>query len=143
MLIRNNTQNISVASSNGYTLEKVQKGQEFLLHYGKDRKNVTLDEIVDMYNYLRNTNEKPRSCKPCALQKYLLGIENYVKYGKLTLINTNKASESDFNAPQETKTVEVIENITERIKDDTEQIKEVVEAFQEVEKKKKGRPKKV
>lgn len=108
-LIRNSeNRNISVASVNGYTKEKVLKAKEYLKEIGNDRRNFSVERLVEMYNDIKNTNEKAVGCKPCAATKYYNGIQNYAYFGELTLINNGKATkdELDLDKAMEMETVE-------------------------------------
>lgn len=108
-LIRNSeNRNISVASVNGYTKEKVLKAKEYLKEIGNDRRNFSVERLVEMYNDIKNTNEKAVGCKPCAATKYYNGIQNYAYFGELTLINNGKATkdELDLDKAREMETVE-------------------------------------
>ncbi len=106
--------NISVAAINGYTLDKVIKAKQYLNEIGQNRRTFPIEKLVEYYNDIKDTNEKVGSCSPCAANKFYNGIANYYEYGKLTLINSGKATEADF----EVKKVEVeepIENAENRI----------------------------
>lgn len=108
-LIRNSeNRNISVASVNGYTKEKVLKAKEYLKEIGNDRRNFSVERLVEMYNDIKDTNEKAVGCKPCAATKYYNGIQNYAYFGELTLINNGKATkdELDLDKAREMETVE-------------------------------------
>lgn len=87
---------IYTKASNGYTLEKVLFGMKFIDKIHGNPRNASLQELVDTYNFLKNTNETPIGCKPCQMTKFWMGINNYVKYGKMTLLATNKCTEDDF-----------------------------------------------
>ena len=142
--------NISIASKNGYTLEKVLKAKEYLNEIGSGRRTFPFEKLVTYYNELFNTKESVTGCR-CNSPKYYNGIQNYFKYGKLTLINNGLATEDDFIL-KEKKVEEIDENridlgkeeiVSEASKDvevnDTkaEEKEEVTE-----EKRGKGRPKK-
>lgn len=142
--------NISIASKNGYTLEKVLKAKEYLNEIGSGRRTFPFEKLVTYYNELFNTKESVTGCR-CNSPKYYNGIQNYFKYGKLTLINNGLATEDDFILKEE-KVEEIDENridlgkeeiVSEASKDvevnDTkaEEKEEVTE-----EKRGKGRPKK-
>lgn len=89
--------NVSVAECNGYSVEKVRKAKQYLREIGKDRRNFPIERLVDMYNDIKGTMYKPTGCKPCQASKYYVGLQNYVTYGELTLINNGKATEEDLN----------------------------------------------
>lgn len=110
MLIRNKSNNIVVAKGHGYTVEKVKKAMDFINHTGR---NTTVQEWVEMYNYLKDANDKVQGCKPCAAGKYTAAVRNYAKYGYLTLINEGHKPEEFMT--QETKVQEPIENEEKRI----------------------------
>lgn len=97
--------NIAIAAKNGYRMDKVLKAKEYLDEIGSNRRNFNAERLVDMYNDIKGTNEKAIGCKPCAMNKFYNGIENYYKYGRLTLITNGLASEEDF----EKKTPEIVE----------------------------------
>lgn len=76
--------NISVASINGYTAEKVLKAEEYLKEIGGNMRAFPLDRLVEMYNDIKGTKDRVPSCR-CQASKYYMGLQNYVTYGKLTL----------------------------------------------------------
>lgn len=141
--------NISIAKANGYTYEKVMKAKKYIEEIGNNKRNFPFDKLVGYYNELLGTHDSTSGCR-CQSPKYYNGIQNYYKYGKLTLINSGKATEEDFIIKEEKP---VIENEEKRINLGTEEIvsesvsEEVVEDTKEDENeeptaKKKGRPKK-
>lgn len=103
--------NISVSSKNGYTYEKVMKAQGYLKEIGTNRRTFPFDKLVRYYNDILGTKDSENGCK-CQAPKYYNGIQNYVKFGKLTLINNGLATEADF---EEKKVEEPIENADNRI----------------------------
>ena len=111
MLIRNKNKNIVVAKGHGYTVEKVKKVMQFINSSGR---NTTVQEWVDIYNYIKGTNDNVPSCKPCAAAKYTQSVRNYAKYGYLTLINEGHKPE-EFGIGEEKKVQEPIENEENRI----------------------------
>lgn len=141
--------NISIAKANGYTYDKVMKAKKYIEEIGNNKRNFPFDKLVGYYNELLGTHNSTSGCR-CQSPKYYNGIQNYYKYGKLTLINSGKATEEDFIIKEEKP---VIENEEKRINLGTEEIvsepvsEEVVEDTKEDENeeptaKKKGRPKK-
>jgi hypothetical protein len=139
--------NVSISSKNGYTYEKVMKAKQYLEEIGSNRRTFPFDKLVDMYNELYNANESKNGCK-CQGSKYYIGIQNFYKYGKLTLVNNGLATDEDFELKREEPTIENAEN---RIQGIVEEVKEVInETASEVpneeevteEKKKAGRPRK-
>lgn len=141
--------NISIAKANGYTYEKVMKAKKYIEEIGNNKRNFPFDKLVGYYNELLGTHDSTSGCR-CQSPKYFSGIQNYYKYGKLTLINSGKATEEDFIIKEEKP---VIENEEKRINLGTEEIvsepvsEEVVEDTkggenEEPTAKKKGRPKK-
>lgn len=80
----NTGRSIAVAKNNGYTIEKVQKAVEFVKH--AKRRSTKLEDYLNMYNYLRGANETLPNCKICGSAKYIASVENYAKYGYLTLV---------------------------------------------------------
>lgn len=104
--------NISVAAKNGYRLDKVIKAKEYLDEIGSNRRNFSIERLVEMYNDIKGTNERAAGCKPCAANKYYNGLMNYYTYGKLILINNGLATEADFEqkVEEEEKPIENAEN---------------------------------
>lgn len=97
-LIRDNKgANISVAQVNGYTKENVIKAKRYLREIGKDRRNFPVERLVQMYNEIKNTNEKPQGCQPCQITKFYNGIQNYAYFGELTLINNNRCTKDELD----------------------------------------------
>lgn len=103
--------NISVARINGYTYEKVIKAQAYLKEIGSNRRAFPFDKLVRYYNDILGTKDSEQGCK-CQAPKYYNGIANYVKFGKLTLINNGLATDEDFT---DKKVEEPIENADNRI----------------------------
>lgn len=89
--------NISVASVNGYTKEKVIKAKRYLKEIGTNRRTFPIERLVEMYNDVKGTKEKAQGCKPCQATKYFNGLQNYAYFGELTLINTNNATKDDLD----------------------------------------------
>lgn len=104
--------NISIAKVNGYTFEKVMKAKQYLDEIGSNKRNFPFDRLVKMYNDVLGTNESPSGCK-CQSPKYFNGIQNFYKFGKLTLINNGIATEEDFAKKEEKP--QPIENAENRI----------------------------
>lgn len=100
--------NISIASKNGYTFEKVMRAKKYLEEIGSNRRNFDFATLVGYYNDILGTHEIASGCK-CQAPKYYNGIQNYFKYGKLTLINNGLATEEDFELKEE-KVEEIAEN---------------------------------
>ena len=130
--------NISVSKVNGYTVEKVKKAKEYLDEIGQSKRTFPFARLVEMYNDIKGTNESPNGCS-CLSPKYYNGIQNYYTYGKITLINTGKAVEADF---EEKPVEEEIENVENRIILGEPEVKEeevpaVEEVIEEEEKPKK------
>lgn len=96
-LLRENGRNISVASCNGYTVEKVIKAKQYLKEIGNNRRGFDVNRLVEMYNDIKGTKEKAAGCKPCAATKYYNGIQNYAYFGELTLINNGKCTKEDLD----------------------------------------------
>jgi len=103
--------NISVAKINGYTLEKVKRAKKYLDEIGNNKRNFDFARLVTMYNDILGMNDSTSGCR-CQSPKYYNGIQNYYKYGKLTLINNGLAKETDFIEKEETP---IIENEAKRI----------------------------
>lgn len=146
--------NISIASKNGYTYEKVMKAKKYLEEIGSNKRTFPFETLVAYYNDLLGTHELATGCK-CQSPKYFNGISNYFRYGKLTLINNGIAKEEDFEIKEETPEEiapnrinlgnEASESVSEDKVDNTkeEEDKASDEAENEpTEKKKVGRPKK-
>lgn len=138
--------NISIASKNGYTFEKVMKAKQYLDEIGSNKRTFEFARLVGMYNEILGTHDSTSGCR-CQSPKYYNGIANYFKYGKMTLIANGLASESDFEEKEE-EPEPIAENrinlgeeetVSEPSKEEgLDDVKEEV-----VEKKSKGRPKKV
>lgn len=118
---------ISVSKVNGYTVEKVLKAKEYLKEIGSNRRNFPIERLVEMYNEIKGTREKAVGCKPCQANKYYMGLQNYVTYGEITLINNGVATKEDLNPDLIKKEEPIIEEV------------EIIEE----KPKKAGRPKKV
>ena len=146
---------VSVSSINGYTYEKVMKAKKYLEEIGSNRRNFPFDKLVTYYNDVMGTNERASGCK-CQAPKYYNGLQNYFKYGKLTLTNNGLAKEEDFEDKKE-ETPAPIENEEKRINLGTEAVSEATDSISEdkvdndkveekeavtEEKKKVGRPRK-
>ena len=143
---------VSISSINGYTYEKVMKAKKYLEEIGTNRRNFPFDKLVTYYNDVLGTNERTGGCK-CQAPKYYNGLQNYFKYGKLTLINNGLATEEDFEIKEETPEpiaenrinlgTEAISEATDSVSEDkvdNDKVEEK-EAVTE-EKKSKGRPRK-
>ena len=136
--------NISIASKNGYTYEKVMRAKKYLEEIGSNRRNFDFATLVGYYNDILGTHEIATGCK-CQAPKYYNGIQNYFKYGKLTLINNGLASESDFEItePEPEPIAENRINLGEDVSEDKVDNDKVEEKEAVTEEKKKvGRPKK-
>lgn len=96
-LLRQEGRNIAVASVNGYKKENVIKAKRYLREIGQNRRNFPIERLVEMYNDVKETNEKPTSCTPCSMTKYYNGIYNYQYFGELTLINNGKATKEELD----------------------------------------------
>lgn len=145
--------NISIAKKNGYTLEKVRKAKQYLEEIGGNKRTFEFKRLVEMYNDILGTNDSTSGCR-CQSPKYYNGIQNYFKYGKMTLIANGLATEEDFIIKEEK--VPAIENEEKRIVLANEAVSEPSEVVSEdkvedtkeeekeavVEEKKKGKKKK-
>ena len=159
--------NISIAAKNGYTYEKVMRAKKYLEEIGSNRRNFDYATLVGYYNDILGTNERASGCK-CQSPKYYNGIQNYFRYGKLTLINNGLAREEDFEIKEETpeefnkveriqlgtpeaisepsvndNSLETQNEATDSVSEDKVDNDKVEEKEEPVEKKKAGRPKKV
>lgn len=96
--------NISVASVNGYTAEKVLKAEEYIREIGKGgMRNFPIARVVEMYNDIKGAKDAVPSCR-CQFSKYYMGLQNYATYGRLTLA----ANGIDVDKVEEVKEDEVI-----------------------------------
>lgn len=95
MKLSQNKKNISVSKSHNYTVEKVKYAMDFLKRQGR---NTTLDEWVEVYNYVKGTNETAKGCQRCAAAKFTAGVKNYAHYGYMTLINEGHSSDEFTDA---------------------------------------------
>ena len=96
--------NISVASINGYTVEKVKRAESYIKEIGGQQRTFPIARLVEMYNDIKGTREPVPHCR-CQFSKYYMGLQNYITYGKLTL----KANGIDVDAPEEDVVEEVVE----------------------------------
>lgn len=130
MLIRNKeNRNIAVSKGHQYTVEKVKKAMEFINHTGR---NTTVEQWVEMYNYLKNADDSIKGCKSCAAAKYTASVRNYARFGYLTLLNEGHNPE-EFGIGEKKKE-EPVENVENRIdlgKKEEEIIENVKEALEE------------
>ena len=129
MLIRNKKSNIVVAKGHGYTVDKVRKAMDFI---NKSGRNTTLQEWVEIYNYIKDANDVVKGCKPCAAAKYTASVRNYAKYGYLTLMNEgHKPEEFGIGEQKKEEPVENVENRIDLGKKDEEVIENVKEELEE------------
>ena len=112
-LIKENGRNVSVSTKNGYSIEKVRKAKEYLKEIGSNRRNIPVERLVEMYNDIKGTREKAVGCKPCQANKYYMGIQNYVTYGEMTLINNGIATKEDLDIEKKEEVIIEEEAITE------------------------------
>ena len=89
--------NISVAAINGYTKDNVIKAKRYLKEIGGNRRNFSIERLVEMYNDIKGTKEKAVGCRPCAATKYYNGLQNYAYFGELTLVNNNKCTKDELD----------------------------------------------
>ena len=148
-LIRDNKgANISVAQINGYTKEKVIKAKRYLKEIGSNKRNFPVEKLVEMYNDIKGTNEKPQGCKPCQLTKFYNGLQNYAYFGELTLINNNKCTKDELDLDKidqaagsgltVSELVEEVAAIKEELEEDKKKdIKERMAKVREAKKQKK------
>ena len=153
-----NGRNISIASKNGYTYEKVMKAKKYIDEIGGNKRTFPFKRLVEMYNELTGQSDSPSGCS-CQSPKYYNALVNYYKYGKMTLINSGGMTEEDFMEKKEEEKPREIENAEKRInlgtseeaisepsesvsEDKVEDIKEEEKEEPTEEKKKVGRPKK-
>ena len=142
---------VSVAKINGYTYEKVMKAKKYLEEIGTNRRNFPFDKLVTYYNDVMGTNERASGCR-CQAPKYYNGLQNYFKYGKLTLINNGLAKEEDFELKEELEPIaenrinlgtEAVSEATDSVSEDKVDNDKVEEKEAVTEEKKKaGRPSK-
>lgn len=117
--------NISIASKNGYSLAKVKKAKEYLDEIGSNRRNFDFATLVGYYNDIYGTHELASGCK-CQSPKYYNGLQNFYKFGKLTLIANGLATEADFEDKKEEEP-QPIENAENRINLGTLEVEPIVE----------------
>ena len=89
--------NVSVASVNGYSKDKVILAKRYLKEIGSNRRTFPIERMVEMYNEVKGTKEKAQGCKPCQATKYFNGLQNYAYFGELTLVNTNKCTKDELD----------------------------------------------
>lgn len=106
MVIKKNNENVSVAEKNGYTAEKVRKAKRYMLEISRNRRGFPVEKLVEYYNELRNMHDIPTNCRPCMTAKYINSIENYVKYGEMTLIACGIATKEELEPDYEPKSDE-------------------------------------
>lgn len=148
-LIRNRKgDNIVVAKGHGYTVEKVKKAMDFL---GTSNRYTTLNEWVEIYNFIRNANESATGCKSCQAAKYTASVRNYAKYGYMTLINEGHKPEEFGIGVEKDEEMKPVENAENRIVTSvetpeivTEEVKEAVDETEteKVEQPEEEKPKK-
>lgn len=119
-----NGRNISVATCNGYTLEKVIRAKQYLKEIGSNRRGFDVNRLVEMYNDVKGTKEKAAGCKPCAATKYYNGIQNYAYFGELTLINNGKCTKDDLDLDLIDRAEMSGLTTVEELKDEIEAIRE-------------------
>lgn len=120
-----NKRNISIASKNGYTLAKVKKAKQYLDEIGNNKRNFDFATLVGYYNDIYGTHEIASGCK-CQSPKYYNGLQNFYKFGKLTLIANGIATEADFEDKKEEEP-QPIENAENRINLGTLEVEPIVE----------------
>jgi len=103
---------ISVSKSHNYTKEKVLIAEEYLSKNSGYSRNINVDELIRIYNTIKGVNVDAGACKSCGIEKYLIGIKNYVKYGRMVLLNENPHV---FDDVEDIKEEPIIEDNTERI----------------------------
>lgn len=124
-LIReNNGATVSVAMKNGYTKEGVIKAKRYLKEIGSDRRNFSIERLVEMYNDIKKTNEKAVGCKPCQTTKFYNGIQNYAYFGELTLVNNGICTKDELD-------LDLIDLASNSGFTNVEEYKEEVEAIKE------------
>ena len=112
--------NIGYSKVHNYTVEKVKKAMEFV---NKSNRFTSVQEWLDIYNYLKGTDKKLEGCRSCAATRYISGVKSYARTGYLVLLNEGHKVEEFKNEPEvaeETETAEepqeeVIENEEKRI----------------------------
>lgn len=72
--------NISISSLNGYSVDRYWIAKDYLHKVGTNRRNLDVNELIKVYNTVKQTNVSIGSCKPCSVSKYYNGLQNYVKY---------------------------------------------------------------
>ena len=119
--------NVSVASLNGYSKDKVILAKRYLKEIGSNRRTFPIERMVEMYNEVKGTKEKAQGCKPCQATKYFNGLQNYAYFGELTLVNTNKCTKDELD-------IELIDRATMSGFTEVKDYKNEVEAIKEEQK---------
>lgn len=103
MNIMEANRSISVSKSHNYTKEKVLLAEKLIADWGKNQRNFPSEKIIEVYNTIKGTQVVESACKKCGGDKYLIGIRNYAKYGRMVLLNegVNFDEEIDLNPKQE------------------------------------------
>lgn len=140
------TNNIVVSAINGYTVENLKKVHSFLHNNNRSMRNINITELINLYNEIKHTNYSTSGCRSCNINKYYIGLQNYLKYGIATLIaNGVISSENDIKGEDEQHIQPILENAQERLKtalEDTVE-DEIIKAVEEEtqDKPKRGRKK--
>lgn len=136
-----NGANVSVAQINGYTKDNVIKAKRYLREIGSDRRRFPVERLVEMYNDIKGTNERPQGCQPCQATKYYNGLQNYAYFGELTLINNNRCTKDELDldkidAAQAEE--QVVEQVEEEKKSDIKERMAKVRAAKKAKKEEKN-----
>lgn len=122
--------NVSVASVNGYSKDKVILAKRYLKEIGSNRRTFPIERLVEMYNEVKGTKERVQGCKPCMATKYFNGLQNYAYFGELTLVNTNKCTKDELNLDL----IEQAENSGMTVSELKEEVKAIKEELEEQKK---------
>lgn len=76
---------VSISKSHSYTKEKVLMAEAFLAK--NTGRNINGEELIKTYNAVKGSNVQMSACKSCGINKYLTGLQNYAKYGRMVLAN--------------------------------------------------------
>jgi len=86
-IIEANKRRVSVSKSHSYTKENVLLAEQFLVEYGKNQRHIDPVKVLEAYNAIKGTSVQAGACKSCGFSKYIIGIQNYAKYGRMVLEN--------------------------------------------------------
>lgn len=111
---------ISVSKSHNYTKEKVLMAEKLLAEWGANQRNFPSQKIIEVYNAIKGTNVAESACKSCNGSRFLIGIQNYAKYGRMVLLNEGVVLdeiEEVKHQPQEIAPERIDTGIIEEVKE--------------------------